>query len=125
MLFALGGVLAWFSLSEIFSWFVSQSADGVILNQADAYFRLLAVLIIAFGVAFEFPLVLAVAQMVRIVTPQQLASKRRHAILGVVTVVAILTPGGDPISLVILSVPLILFYEASIWIGRAFLRRRG
>ncbi len=125
VLFSLGGTLAFLSLEKIFQWFVNQSAQGIILNQADAYFRLLVVMIIAFGVAFEFPLILAVAQMMRIVTPAQLASKRRHAILGIVTVVAIITPGGDPISLLALSVPLVIFYEAAIWIGRAFLRKRS
>lgn len=122
-LFAMGGTLAFVSLSKIFQWFVQQSSQGQILNQADSYFRLLALMVVAFGVAFEFPLVLAAAQMMHLVTPAQLAAKRRHAILGIVTVVAIITPGGDPVSLVALSVPLIIFYEGAIWIGRAFLRR--
>ena len=38
--------------------------------------------------------------------------------------VAAITPGGDPISLLALSIPLIIFYEMSIWIGRAVRRRR-
>ena len=54
-----------------------------------------------------------------------LAGVRRHAIVGIVAVVAIVTPGGDPVSLFALSIPLCIFYEASIWIARLMLGRRA
>lgn len=124
-LFALGATLAYFTLAKMFQWLIQAAGEGVIQNRAEDYFRLLTLMVIAFGVGFEFPLVLAVAQAVGLVTPDQLAAKRRHAMVGIVAVVAMLTPGGDPISLVALSIPLALFYEASIWVGRALLKRRA
>lgn len=81
-------------------------------------------MVAAFGLSFEFPLLLLVAQMVGLVTPDKLAAVRRHAIVGIVTVVAVITPGGDPVSLFTLSIPLCLFYEASIWIARLLKRRK-
>ncbi|MCL4166354.1 UNVERIFIED_CONTAM: hypothetical protein GTU68_055179, partial [Idotea baltica] len=124
-LFTLGATLAYFTLSKMFQWLIDASGEGVIQNRAEDYFRLLTLMVAAFGVGFEFPLVLAVAQAVGLVTPDQLADKRRHAIVGIVAVVAMLTPGGDPISLVALSLPLVVFYEAAIWVGRAFVKRRA
>ena len=50
-------------------------------------------------------------------TPGALRKSRRFAIVGVVALVAVLTPSGDPFTLIILSVPMILFYEIAILIG--------
>ena len=123
LLFLLGATLAYVSLPKMFEWLIDASGQGRIENRAEDYFRLLTLMVVAFGVGFEFPLLLTALQMIGVVTPDKLASVRRFAIVGIVIVVAVITPGGDPISLTALSVPLIIFYECSIWIGRAFRRR--
>jgi sec-independent protein translocase protein TatC len=64
-------------------------------------------------------------QLVGVVTPDQLARWRRHTILGVVVLAAAITPSGDPFTLAALSVPMYLFYEISLLIGRLVLRRRS
>lgn len=124
-LFGLGASLAYISLPKMFEWLIDAAGGGRIENRADDYFRLLSLMVVAFGVGFEFPLVLIALQMIGLVQPDQLARFRRQAIVGIVTLVAVITPGGDPISLTALSVPLVIFYEISIWIGRALLRRRA
>jgi sec-independent protein translocase protein TatC len=63
--------------------------------------------------------------MAGILTPDQLRGARRYAIVGICVAVAVITPSGDPISMLMLSVPMILFYEVSILIGRLFERRRA
>ena len=50
---------------------------------------------------------------------QTLRRGRRYAVVGIVALVAILTPSGDPLTLVILSVPMMLFYELAILFGRS------
>ncbi len=78
----------------------------------------------AFGVGFEFPILLVSLQLIGVVTPQQLSSWRRPTVLVIVVLAAAITPSGDPVSLAALSVPMYLFYELSILLGRLFLRRR-
>ena len=124
VLFTLGAALAYISLPKMFEWLIDAAGEGRIENRADDYFRLLTLMVVAFGVGFEFPLLLIALQIVGVLHPDQLARVRRHAIVGIVIVVAVITPGGDPISLFALSIPLTIFYEMSIWIGRAIVRRR-
>ena len=56
-------------------------------------------------------------------TPTALRKSRRYAIVGIVALVAVLTPSGDPFTLLILSVPMILFYEIAILVGSIRIRR--
>ena len=81
-------------------------------------------MMIAFGVGFEFPIVLVFLQLARVVTPRQLSSSRRYAIVGIVVVAAIITPSGDPVSLAALSIPMYLFFELSILVGLLLERSR-
>jgi sec-independent protein translocase protein TatC len=63
--------------------------------------------------------------MAGVLSVDQLKSWRRYAIVGIVVVVAIITPSGDPFSLMVLSVPMYLFYEISIIFGRIWTKRRA
>jgi sec-independent protein translocase protein TatC len=56
--------------------------------------------------------------------PETLAQYRRHAMVGIMIVVAVITPSGDPFTLLALSIPMYIFYEASIHIGKLMRRRR-
>lgn len=123
-LFLMGAALAYISLPAIFEWLASQAGDAEIQNRVEQYFSLLAVMVIAFGVSFEFPLLLVVLQLIGLVKPSTLAQYRRYSIVGIATFVAVVTPGGDPVSMAVLSIPLYIFYESSIWIGRIIVRRK-
>jgi sec-independent protein translocase protein TatC len=125
VLFLLGAALAYYSLPKIFEWLIAQASGADIQAKAEDYFSLLALMVFAFGLSFEFPLVLLALQLMGVVSPESLAGVRRHAIVGIVVVVAVVTPGGDPISLFALSIPLCIFYEASIWVARLMLGRRA
>jgi len=82
-------------------------------------------MMLAFGFAAEFPVILIFLQLVGVVTPDQLSSNRRIATVAVVILGAIITPTGDPFNLAIISIPMYLFYELSIIIGRRLTSRRG
>ena len=81
-------------------------------------------MMLGFGLGFLFPVLPRRARARRRLTPQQLSGARRFAIVGIVVVVAVATPSGDPYSLLALSIPLIIFYEVSIVIGKLVLRHR-
>jgi sec-independent protein translocase protein TatC len=78
-----------------------------------SYLGFLANMLIAFGVAFELPLILAFLAMIGIATPEFLRQKRRHAIMIILIVAAIVTPP-DVISQVLLAIPLMVLYEVGI-----------
>ena len=82
-------------------------------------------MLIGFGLAFEFPLVLLVLNLFGLVSSQQLASKRRHAGLAIFVAACCIIPSTDPFSLSLLSVPLYVLYEACIWISRIFEKRKA
>jgi sec-independent protein translocase protein TatC len=81
-------------------------------------------MMLAFGIGFEFPILLIFLQMAGIIGTAQLRSARRYAIVGITVLVAVITPSGDPISMLMLSVPMVIFYEVSIVVGRVLERRR-
>ena len=79
--------------------------------------------LLAFGLAFLFPVFLFAAAAAGIITSKQLAKGRRWAILIIVIGAALITPSGDAFSLLVLSVPLYLMYEATYWLVRLVLRK--
>ncbi|MDQ3681271.1 MAG: twin-arginine translocase subunit TatC [Actinomycetota bacterium] len=86
------------------------------------YLRLIILMVVAFGVAFEFPVLLVFLQLAGVLSSRRLASWRRSAIVSIVVVAAVITPSQDPYSLLAMAVPMYFFYEASIVIGRLFRR---
>ncbi len=79
-------------------------------------------IMLAFGLAFEFPVVLVFLQLVRVVTSKRLSSWRRPAIVVIVAAAAVITPSQDPYSLFAMAIPMYIFYELSILIGKLLKR---
>jgi sec-independent protein translocase protein TatC len=123
ILFALGAVVAWFSLQPALEFLLGAGGSGIQpLLAADRYLTLVALMILAFGVAFEFPVLLVFLLMVGVVSTQQLRSVRRWMIMGIVVFAAVITPSSDPFSLFFMAIPMYLFYEIAIVIGRVMKR---
>ena len=88
--------------------------------------RLLATVtavLLAFGIAFLFPVFLFAASAAGVLSSEQLARGRRWAILIIVIGAALITPSGDAFTLLVLSIPLYLLYEATYWLARLVLKR--
>jgi len=79
--------------------------------------------LLVFGISFLFPVFLFAAAAVGAVSWRTLARGRRWAVLAIVTIGAVITPSGDPLTLLLLSTPLYILYETDIWLIRFLLRR--
>jgi sec-independent protein translocase protein TatC len=122
-LFVFGGwvALTTFPLALRFFHAVGGSHVGTIYT-VSAYMRLIMLLIVAYGIAFEFPVLLVALQLARVVTSARLRKWRRGAIVGVTVFAAVFTPSSDPVSMFAMAIPMYVFYEASILTGRLLKR---
>jgi len=125
VLFCLGAALAFHTLTPALEFLVDVGGPALQQQFRPApYFELVSYLMLAFGVGFEFPIVLVFLQLVGVLSAEALRRARRFAVVGIVALVAVITPSGDPYTLAILSIPMYAFYEASILIGMLLRRVR-
>jgi sec-independent protein translocase protein TatC len=82
-------------------------------------------MILAFGVGFLSPLLIVFLQLAGVLTPRTLLKQWRYAIVAIFFMAAIITPSGDPITLLALGLPLTVMYFIAILIGFLVIRRRG
>jgi sec-independent protein translocase protein TatC len=122
-LFILGGVVALLTLEPALNFLLSIGGSSTTPTLAiDKYVSLVSLMIVAFGLSFEFPVVLMFLLLARVLTTKQLRAWRRYAAVIIVAFAAIITPSQDPYSLFAMAIPMYIFYEACIIIGR-FLKR--
>jgi sec-independent protein translocase protein TatC len=125
-LFVMGAGLAYWTMPKALSWLQGIGGDNLVTGYSPAkYFQLISYYMLAFGVGFEFPVLLVFLQMVGVLKVATLRKFRRYALVGITIVVAVITPSGDPITMLALSVPMCIFYEFSIIIGRLMARRKA
>ncbi|HVL63992.1 MAG TPA: twin-arginine translocase subunit TatC [Actinomycetota bacterium] len=91
---------------------------------AEEYLNFVGFMLLGFGIMFELPVVLFFAGLLDIVGVDQLRRGRRVALVLIVILAAIVTPSQDPYTMLLLSVPLYLFYELTILLLAATLKRR-
>lgn len=85
---------------------------------ADTYLTFVTRFLLAFGIVFELPAAAYVGAKLGLVNAQLLRRYRRHAIVVNAVIAAALTPGQDPFSMILMAIPMVLMYEASILIAR-------
>lgn len=90
---------------------------------AGEYMGMVMQLLLAFGIVFELPIVLMILAAMRLVSPEFLAAKRKHAVVLITVASAFLTPGDVITVTLMMMVPLILLYEVSIVLARLVYRR--
>ncbi|MFA5884452.1 MAG: twin-arginine translocase subunit TatC [Acidimicrobiia bacterium] len=123
ILFLLGGVVALLTLQPALDFLLNAGGSELQpLLTADKFLSLVSLMIVAFGVAFEFPVVLTFLLIARVISTQQLRKWRRWAIVGIFMFAAVITPSQDPYSLFLMAIPLVIFYEGCIIIGRIMKR---
>ena len=100
--------------------------DATIQNQFDVndYISLLSMLTLACGLTFQLPMVAFVLSQVGILTPSFMREYRKHAMIVILIVAAIITPSPDVISQLLVAFPLLGLYEISIWVSGRVLRKK-
>jgi sec-independent protein translocase protein TatC len=127
LLLFLGGVTLgyFFVLPLALEWLMSfQTAALEPMLTASEYFSFTVSLVVAFGAAFELPIVLLGLTALGVVTPRMLNHFRRHAIVACVVIGAFLTPGDMVWTTIAMSVPLYFLYEISVVLSYVVERRR-
>jgi sec-independent protein translocase protein TatC len=121
--FALGAVFSYFTLKGGLNFLLGFGGTTLTpLLTAPRYLTFVGFMVLAFGLSFEFPLVLIFLAYVRVLPSQKLRAWRRWAIVAIVFYAAIVTPSQDPITQLAMAVPMYLFYEGSILVARLMKR---
>jgi sec-independent protein translocase protein TatC len=130
LLFLLGAALVYYVMLPfvmLFSLGQQISGGGItaeLLPRVSDYLNLVMALLLAFGLCFQLPVVMTLLGMAGMVSSKTLASSRKYAIVAIAVVAAFVTPP-DPLSQIMLGIPLVLLYEVSIWCVRLIEMRRS
>ena len=125
LLFSIGCYLAYWTLDKALEFLISWSGSDVTqAYQVTKYINLVVMMMLAFGVAFLSPVLLVFLQLVSVVSPKSLVKQWRYAVMGIFVTAAVITPSGDPISMMALAVPLTLLYLIAVLVGWLLTRRR-
>jgi len=123
VLFIGGAIVAVYTFPRALGFLLSVGGENLEpLLTAGSYLTLVFLMVLAFGVAFEFPILVVFLLLARIITTAQLRRWRRYSFLVIVIFAAVITPSQDPISLFAMAVPMYLLSEASILVGRVLKR---
>ena len=123
LLFVAGAVVAVVTFPRALEFLISIGGPELVpLFSPSKYLRLYLLVVVAFGISFEFPILLVFLQLARILRSEQLRKWRRGAIIAIFVFAAVITPSQDPITLLAMAVPMYAFYEISILLGRALKR---
>jgi len=118
-LFLLGGVVAMVTFKPALRFLVGVGGSNLsTFFTPSKYLSLILLMIVAFGIAFEFPIVLVFLELAGVLPSARLRKWRRPAIVIIVATAAVITPSQDPYSLFAMAIPMYIFYEAAIVIGR-------
>lgn len=118
-LFVLGIGLGYLVMPYAVQFLLSLTLPGVdpLLRLSD-YVTFTLTVMLAFGLAFEFPIVLLLLGRVGILSYSFLSRRRRQAVLLIVLFAVIATPGGDPLSSAVLSLVMYALFEATLQLMR-------
>ncbi len=126
LLLAVGMTVAYLLMPKALTVLLSFGPDTFTpLFSPREYLGFFVKMLFAFGIAAELPLVLIFLQKIGLVKTETLAGNRRIAAVAVVVLGAVITPTGDPFMLGVISIPMYLFYEFAILIGRRITKDDG
>ena len=118
-LFIFGAVIAMLTFPQALHFLIAVGGPNLqTIFSPSKYLNLILLMIVAFGVAFEFPVVLVFLELAGVLSSARLKHWRRPAIVVIFIIAAVITPSQDPYSLFAMAIPMCLFYEAAILIGR-------
>lgn len=130
VLFTIGTLFAYFTISRGLQFLLSFGGEGIVtLPSIQSYLSFVTLTLIAFGVAFLFPVVVLFLNFAGVFPSSRMRSWRRGMIVGIAVAAAVLTPSQDPFTFMAMALPLYALYEGCIVISRlrerAIRRRRA
>lgn len=125
-LLLLGSTFAYLSMPMGLRFLITVGGpDMVPFLRAETYLNFVGLLLIGFGVAFEVPLVIFFLGLAGVISVEQLRRRRKIAVVAVAAMGALVTPSQDPYTMLLLAVPMYLFYELTILVLSVILRRKA
>lgn len=122
-LFSVGGAIAYLVSNKALHFLNTIGGSHfTLIYSPTSYLGFILLLMVAFGIAFELPVVLVCLELAGVLSPARLSAWRRKAIVVIFALAAIFIPSSDPFSLFAMAIPMCLFYEGAIIIGK-LLRR--
>jgi sec-independent protein translocase protein TatC len=125
-LFALGAVLAYYSLKAGLTLLIGLAGNNVaVALTAQDYLGFVTSVLLAFGVSFEVPLLLVALNLVGVLSYDLLKRSRRWIFFLTIVFAAFITPTQDPFTMLLMALPMCLLFEAAIQIARVVDKRRA
>jgi sec-independent protein translocase protein TatC len=117
VLFTLGAALGYWCSPLFFKFFIVWLPEGTVANW-DYYetITMMAKMLLVFGISFQVPIIVIFLNKMGVVTRNLLIDYWRHSVVVIFTVIAVLTPTWDPVTLCICATPPCLLYVLSIWL---------
>jgi sec-independent protein translocase protein TatC len=123
VLFGLGALFAFLTLPRALGFLLGFGGDTLVpIITAGRYISFVMLVTLAFGISFEFPIVLIFLAWARVVSSRKLRDWRRYAWLFIAIFCALITPSQDPFTMLAMMVPMVLFYEVAVLVARLMKR---
>ncbi|QKJ32681.1 twin-arginine translocase subunit TatC [Mucilaginibacter mali] len=126
-LFFLGVMFGYYVITPISVHFLmgyTVSPDILNLPDIDSYLSSVATLTLATGLVFELPILIYILANLGIMTPKFMRASRRYAIVVILIIAAVVTPTPDMLTMTVVSIPLFILYEVSIFVAVAVEKRK-
>lgn len=123
VLFVIGALVAYWTLPKALDFLLGFAGQQFApLLTADRFLSFVMLVALSFGLAFELPVALIFLLAAGVVSTGQLREWRRGAILFIAVFAAVITPSSDPYTMLAMTLPMVLFYEGAIIVGRLLKR---
>ncbi len=120
MIFFFGGVVtAYLVFKKTIQFLIAIGGSSLTsYYNPNQYLTLFLLMMLLFGLTFEFPVVLVALELARVVSPAQLLRSWRYSVIAIVIFSGVITPSSDPFSMFALMIPLVVFYFLAIGLGK-------
>lgn len=117
VLFAMGGTVCWFVLPPAFDWFagyLDEYPNTILMQKPQDIVFFTVKMITSFGVGFQLPILVFILAKLGLIGPETLTKYWRHSVAIIFFLSAAITPSGDPVSLMMMAIPLTLLFVISV-----------
>ena len=125
--FLSGVVFSYFVLIPSMLLFAANFGTELIVNNIDVneYFSFISMILLVSGIIFELPIISFILSKFNIITPNLISKYRKHSIVVILILAAVLTPTPDPISQLMFAAPIVILYEISILVSRIVYKKNN